>query len=189
VAFTLVKVMPLSVPPDRTAAKGFGESPQEPLRKYLADWSRWKVDRVEPAAIALRAYGQALDARLDERALMLQRLERRFAELQHRACEELDPVLGAGLEARRGKFVRPPAMGTPEAARDWLAWGFLSAWLRLLGVDGTRHLCVCEACTVVFAPSGRKSFARYCDAHKDHPITAQPLGAWTRPPALSAKLV
>lgn len=161
-----------------------GESPREPLRKYLADWSRWEVPRVEPAVKALLDYGQGLDARLDKRVtpLLLERLAPRFVELQLRAREELDPILGAGLEDRQGRFVRPIAMVTPEAARDWLAWGFVSAWLRLLGIEGTHHLCVCEACTLVFAPSGRKTSARYCDMHKDHPVSALPLGVWNRPP-------
>jgi hypothetical protein len=93
----------------------------------------------------------------------LDRLSRRFADRQQQALRALDPVLGAGLEARRGRYIVPWALPRPTAATDWLLWQQLLLWLSLLGATGTtRHLCVCELCSVVFAPR-RKNSARTCE--------------------------
>jgi hypothetical protein len=165
------------------------ESPQHLLRKSLAHWSGWSTDRVEPAAAALESYDREL-RRLakheqDDNAppLELDKLEKRVGVAQNEAIERLDPVLGAGLKARHGRYVRSwAALVKLEAAHDWAAWRLISTWLYRLDADN-RSLYVCESCTVVFAPR-RKSSARvrYCPTCKHHPIQAPPLG-WGPMPA------
>jgi hypothetical protein len=172
--------MPVKVPHPGPHSPGFGESPQESLRNLLAHWSRFDLETIDSAARSIEVYVGKLvsvpwhDDRIP--ASSRRKLQRRFEDTQRSAVRALDGIVGAGLEYRRGSYVRPPALPTAESAQDWQAWCFISALLPVLGASHeTRMLCVCESCTVVFAPR-RKGSARFCRMCEHRPITAPPLG-------------
>lgn len=73
----------------------------------------------------------------------------------------LGAILAAGLERREGRLLLPPAVARPDAALDYIIWRVLSAARRGLGGDAGR-LRVCESCSLVFEPRGRKRKVRFC---------------------------
>jgi hypothetical protein len=191
--------MPEMLRTTATGRKGFGESPQEHLRNLLAYWARWPPERVDDASAALVRHLDELRSQTHHDPLappltdgQQRRARARLAECRNQALPALDEIAGAGLEARVGQYLRPLVVVSAAADRDWRTWVCLNSLALLLGVaDGpaghpkTRHLCVCDACTVVFSPQGRKGHARHCPPCQDqsHPVTAPPPSYDTMPMA------
>jgi hypothetical protein len=154
----------------------------------LARWSGWSQERVVPAARTFHAFGSTLQA-----AAIIQQggkpmsdaHGRRLVDQRAAALEALDPLVGAGLERRRGSFIEPTFGGftdgrAVESVEQWLAgqaliaclpafhddqylWLWIDMVLSTLATRGSRKLRVCEGCSIVFPPARKKRApVRYC---------------------------
>jgi hypothetical protein len=177
-------------------------SPQETSRFYaghFSRWSRWRLEDVEPAVNAYLAYSGSLECLRElgggppaDKYEILRHAARiqRVLDTRTKAGDALDSIVGAGLAAREGTLLLPPAL-IPKAFRwagmtadeaqvaftdraddfvdragDWLAWRLLELCVASLTGKLLGPIRVC-ACTAVFRP--RRSDAQSCDLCRHKP--------------------
>ncbi|MFT3866641.1 MAG: hypothetical protein QM729_20460 [Solirubrobacterales bacterium] len=161
---------------------------------FYAVWARRPVDEVKDAADAYNAHLRQVEIIFRLRQAGKSHTpagERRMMAVRREALDAVDEILGRGLLAREGRFVRPPAIVKPELLDDFLAWEWIKMCLKLLGgvqfwlpgwTPKTTPLSVCDGCTAVFRPARKKSarFCRLC-AHKQPPPPLGMTGPLRRP--------
>lgn len=152
---------------------------------YYARWAYASPEEMREAADAYRGFLRQVEIDFELKRVRKSRTpagSKVFLEAHKTALDAVDQVVGRGLLAREGTFIRPPAIIKPEMLDDFLAWEFVKMNLSLLGVKfwdpgwtpKTKPVSVCDGCTAVFRP-GRKKSARFCQlcSHKAPP---PPLG-------------
>jgi hypothetical protein len=164
-----------------------GESPQEPsltrsLAEHFTHWAGISDAAAVPAITEFRNYLRVLKRlQLASEAGYPAKLDGRLAARRDSAVELLDPIIGAGLSARKGRCLRPDAIipgHERQMTADYRAWETITLCLNLLGAR-SKGFSVCESCTLVFMPS-RKARARYCPLCAKRPA-APVLGTRSNP--------
>ncbi len=136
----------------------------------VSAWTGWSVDKTDAHLDAPLAVAELLDAG------HLAKADR----LRSKAGSDLDRIIAEGLKLREGRLLVQAPVLTPDMCLD----GVVHDWLRFIrekvhptpGDPIPGAPCVCQGCTQVFRPLGRKKRAAFCNLCAKRPPAQNVLG-------------
>lgn len=141
-----------------------------PITALVSSWTGWSVRETDARLNFPIAAGELIERGLHAKA----------DHVRARAGADLDQIIAAGLRHREGQLLVPVAVVKPELGLDAVTYEMLLEWRRKVHPspgDGIPDApCVCEGCTHIFRPRGRKTRARYCSLCAKRPPSKNVLG-------------
>ena len=126
-----------------------------PITALVSSWTGWSVRETDARLNFPIAAGELIERGLHAKA----------DHVRARAGADLDQIIAAGLRHREGQLLVPVAVVKPELGLDAVTYEMLLEWRRKVHPspgDGIPDApCVCEGCTHIFRPRGRKTRAHY----------------------------